>query len=229
MLIPKTLYGKYRDVSARCRKLATRFIQGNAWDTLFANDELIDTALYPGYIVLDGPSPNLGHEPHFHCFCIFHQINLALDRANLSLKDTAFETPLFEASLQSPWSTAVIIAGGSSFLNCFYSPQDDCIVGDPECFRGELCESFFAACLKYWDIFNGEGVRYTTGMQQPTTIWGRCIGLLHVLSRLGISYDSLHSYALNTFYDNTLPAPSEEFRELVQLALEKSKSIQQFQ
>jgi hypothetical protein len=81
MQLPSFLYGRYKDVKARSNKLVTALRRGTKWSELAGlSDEMLDTRRVSGLIVIDGPSPLLGGENHFHCFAPFRTVSMAIHK-----------------------------------------------------------------------------------------------------------------------------------------------------
>jgi hypothetical protein len=84
MLVPRFVHGLTRDVKKESLRRIRLLKKGATWAEAMA-DELVDVATLPGLIVLDGPSPNLGFEPHTHIYSPFRWA----DDAMLTDKDGA--------------------------------------------------------------------------------------------------------------------------------------------
>lgn len=159
MLIPSTFYGLYREVKPKCRKIVTKLKRGATWEEVFAEDTLLDTQLYPDSgIITDGPFPNYGFEPHFHCYVLHREIYYTITHQGKMSPDRY--TDIFIASLEMPWS-----------LLGLFDPQLS-----TQWFREfpgrslseDRISRFFSACLEFWDVFDAEGKRYDAN---ETTIW----------------------------------------------------------
>jgi hypothetical protein len=159
MLIPSTFYGLYREVKPRCRKIVTKLKRGTTWETIFAEDTYLDTQMYSNsHIVMSGPNPNYGFEPHFHCYVLHREIDLAIVYQKMNPK--CYED-IFTASLKTPWGLLGLFAPEpSGWLRRF---PGSIIIED-------RLSRFFSACLESWDVFDAEGRKYGTCCNKET-IW----------------------------------------------------------
>lgn len=157
MLIPSTFYGLYREVKPRCRKIVTKLRRGETWEDVFAEDTYLDTKLYPGSIVTEGPDPRYGYDTHFHCYVLHKEIHLAIIQQKMDPK--RYED-IFTASLKTPWG----------LLGLFDTNPSGWFRGFPV--RGlieDRVSQFLPACLEFWDEFDAEGKRYCGTFE--STIW----------------------------------------------------------
>ncbi|MDQ2805546.1 MAG: hypothetical protein M3Z04_01295, partial [Chloroflexota bacterium] len=100
LLIPQSLYGLQRDVKKTCLRAVTRLRRGATWGELFAADELLDTDTTPGWLVLDGPSPALGGQLHFHVYWPMRAIRESFFDSKLPRE---LESVIFAAALENTW------------------------------------------------------------------------------------------------------------------------------
>jgi hypothetical protein len=120
MQIPKQMYGKYADVKARFRMVARSIVGGAT--VASAIGELVDTAVVPGLIVVDGPSPLIVGE-QFHCFTMCR----SLSDAGMTLGspewqaicDQLFTSTWGLVSLVSQDGRNVLIMGGETRERAF--------------------------------------------------------------------------------------------------------------
>lgn len=106
MQLPALFYGLYRDVKRRTARIVNRVPKGADWIALVEAEGFLDTATTPGFILLGGPSPLLGGEPHFQQWLLWVQF-----RAHWPDWGNALLEPIFQQSLTRPWSTLGLVAG----------------------------------------------------------------------------------------------------------------------
>lgn len=166
MLIPSVLYGLYREVRPGCRKVLTRLSRGEPWADIFAAEPRTETRDMPGLLILHGPSPLLGAQPHFHCYLLHSLIREAfLDR-----KLTAeAEQLVFDDSLCECWSVLGLLSESSTG---FFYPEARHL-------------PFLKATLRHWNDFLSEGERYTDGRNWGMTLWSAQTTLSYILVHLG--------------------------------------------
>jgi hypothetical protein len=201
MLIPSTFYGLYREVKPRCRKIVTKLKRGATWEAVFAEEVFLDTELNPGLIVTEGPYPNYGFEPHFHCYILYREIHLAITDKKIS--SDRYED-IFTDSLKTSWG-----------LLGLFDPQPS------GWFRGfpvrKLIEDrvsrFFSACLEFWDVLDAEGKNYGPDKR---TIWSHQTNFNLFLSA-ALQKLELPAYE-SRFRISDARISKEELRKLVEAA-----------
>jgi hypothetical protein len=180
MQLPALFYGLYRDVKPRTARIVNRISKGADWMALVEAEGFLDTATTPGVIVLDGPSPLLGGQPHFQAWLLWAQYrdNRAREwmsgRAELHDRDDE-EEAMFQKSLTKPWSTLGLVGGRNK----------DWL------FRENRHRPYLRAVRQYWDVFDSVGARYSTGQQNPVQLWAQPNTIKYVLANRGIPGDEL--------------------------------------
>lgn len=176
MELPALFYGLYRDVKRRTSRIINRIRKGDDWIALVESEGFLDTAKMPGFIVLEGPSPLLGGQPHFQEWLLWTQYNnkrtqeWVLGREELHERDDE-EDAIFQQSLTRPWSTLGLVAGGNTgwlYPKHRYRP-------------------FLRAVRRYWHLFESAGPRYSGGLQTPKPLWALPNSIKYVLANLGMS------------------------------------------
>lgn len=115
MELPALFYGPYHDVKRRTSRIVTQMRKGADWMALVEAEGFLDTAAVPGFIVLDGPSPLLGGQPHFQQWLLWAQYHdkqareWARGREDVHEQD-AQEEAIFQQSLSRHWSTLGLVA-----------------------------------------------------------------------------------------------------------------------
>ena len=169
MQVPGFLHGRYREVKAAMRRKITQLKRGATWDELAG--ELVDTRELPGLLVLDGPGPLLGGEPHFHFFAPARLLSDAVDDR---LPGDTYKT-LFESVAATRWGFLTMLGQwGRSFVR----PPDQ-------------MEHFLHTALYWWDELVAEGVRYTCGLDYGHLLWDLPTNLQFALARLGAPTERL--------------------------------------
>ena len=180
MKLPALFYGLYRDVKPRTSRIVTQIRKGADWMALVEAEGFLDVATTPGFILLEGPSPNRGAEPHFQQWLLWTQYSdkraseWVIGREDVHEYDDEEET-IFQQSLTKPWSTLGLVAGGNKnwlFPEHRYRP-------------------FLRAVRQYWDLFDSVGARYSNGLQTPEPLWGWMSSIKYVLANLGMSNEEM--------------------------------------
>lgn len=184
MKLPTFLYGLYRDVKPRCRKLVTRLRRGTPWSEL--PDDYVDTRDVPGLLVLHGPYPNLGFEPHFQ---LFVPLRIAEDAMPDRL-GWEYEKILFDESLKTIWGVLGLASDGGQGFIYPASAQDRL--------------RFIRAMVRFWDELDAEGERYSLGGQTGQSLWSLPTMLHYCLINAGIPKERMHA-----------PLPPGGLKELV--------------
>jgi hypothetical protein len=170
MQLPALFYGLYRDVKRRTARIVNRVPEGADWIALVEAEGFLDTATTPGFILLGGPSPLLGGEPHFQQWLLWVQF-----RAHWPDWGNALLEPIFQQSLTRPWSTLGLVAGQNTD---WFVPT-------------HRFHPFLHAVRQYWDLFDSVGARYSDGLQTPEPLWSLTTSIKYVLANLGVPGDEL--------------------------------------
>lgn len=167
MLIPEFMFGIAGDVEERCRKTVTQLKKGVLWDEAVACP-MIDTAIESGLLVLNGPSPLLSGQNHFHIYVLLDEI------FNAGFFEQS-KAAIFTSCLQTPWGILSLI----SLKNQFWL------------IPVERHVRFLEATLGYWEMLSMEGPRYTNGLTTGDTLWSLASNVKYVLANLGVPQDVL--------------------------------------
>lgn len=144
VMLPSFLYGRFADVSRACRKAATRFIKGASLSEL--PDALIDVATMDGYIVVEGPHPNLATEAHYQGYALVARL---LDR--LDARDAIWDRFLDEM-LAHPWLIYCCLGQDSYFLFMGVGPA----------------RRFITAIRDQWEVLSSPGRRFLWSVEPDT-------------------------------------------------------------
>jgi hypothetical protein len=178
MELPALFYGLYHDVKRRTSRIVTQMRKGADWMALVEAEGFLDTAAVPGFIVLDGPSPLLGGQPHFQQWLLWAQYHdkqareWTRGREDVHEQD-AQEEAIFQQSLSRHWSTLGLVANW------------------PWLFSKHRHRPFLRAVRQYWHLFDSVGPRYSVGLQTSEPLWAFTTSIKHVLANLGIPSDEL--------------------------------------
>ena len=170
MELPALFYGLYRDVKRRTSRIVNRIPKGADWMALIEAEGFLDVATTPGFILLDGPSPNRGGEQHFQQWLLWTQF-----RAHWRDWGNTVLEPIFQQSLTRPWSTLGLVCGGNK---SWFIPK-------------HRYRPFLRAVRQYWELFDSVGPRYSNGLQTPDPLWTWTTSIKYVLANLGIPSDEL--------------------------------------
>ena len=170
LLLPKLMYGRYRDVRPRLMRISQRMRKGQDWLPLVEQDGFLDVADTPGLIVGDGPSTLLGADEHFQMWLLW---TLARKGGMRDIRD--IEESIFQQSLSTPWTV----------LGLVMSRNDGWFWNHSHHHR------FLEAVCPHWDEFAAIGPRYTLGRQPGKNLWETHNTVLFVLGNQGIPLDQL--------------------------------------
>lgn len=166
MELPALFYGLYRDVKRRTTRILNCIPKGADWISLIEVEGFLDTNVTPGFVVLDGPSPLLGGEPHFQEWLLWNQ----MWRKWKQWGDELLEA-VFQQSLTRPWSTLGLVG----YQNApWFIPK-------------HRYRPFLRAVRQYWDLWDSVGPRYSSGLQTPDFLWRQPNTIKYVLANLGMS------------------------------------------
>jgi hypothetical protein len=178
MMIPKILYGLYKEVKPQCKKNITRLIKEKNCSSIFSGLELVNTADFKdSLIVINGPYSILGAEPHFHSYLLLDLIHQD-DRI-----DQGFMDIIFNASLNYEWG----VLGLMGTKNNFWLWNLDESISKEE-WENRKAKPFLSACLRYWDVIYGEGERYTPGVKYTENAWEMNSSMTYVLANMGVPH-----------------------------------------
>lgn len=165
LTVPADLVGTVQDVRQRVQPRVEHFLAGGPWAPVSALE--VDLRDVDGLVVLSGPAPALGGRSHVQAFVPLDLLvtHIAADRVPPEREETAVA-----ASLTTPWGLLGLV-----------SPPNLLLVLPPDRHR-----PIIAAALRYWDLLDGIGARYTVGADVGERLWDQPTGLLHVLGRLGV-------------------------------------------
>jgi len=172
MKIPSLLFGRFSSVRSRCRKVLRAVAAGATWNDAISVDGMADTQLVPGLLVLHGPSPLLGGEPHYHCYLPW---SLLGDEKLRSSLPAISEDHVFDASLEIDWGTLGLL--GQRNVMWIVPPARH--------------RPFLEAVLRHWPTLYGEGVRYTAGSTAGQDLWSVHTNLKYVLANHGVALETL--------------------------------------
>jgi hypothetical protein len=178
MHLPAFLYGTFREVKPRCRRMVTRLRRGVPWDELPAElvepgqDPFLDTREVPGLLVVDGPSPLAGGGgEHFQLFAPAQVIHLEIPRR---LPHTTLDT-LFGPMLGTNWGfLALLSQWGQWFL---WGPGHQPL--------------YLHALVRRWDELVAEGARYSKGQGYGEPLWEMPTNIHYCLAREGLPQELL--------------------------------------
>ena len=187
MLVPRFLHGLTRDVKKESLRRIRLFQKGASWAEAMA-DELVDLATLPGLIVLDGPSPNLGFEPHTHIYCPFRWAHMTLltkfSGTGQSDHDQYWQAidQIFVDAVSHPWGVLGMM--GDSTWSWQESRQ----------------WPYVQAVERHWDEFTAIGDRYSGGSQTPRPLWYVSSAPDYAVCALGLSREDLHALMPQGFH-----------------------------
>lgn len=167
---PTDLVGTVEDVRARVRPRIRAFLAGGPWAPVGPQE--VDLRELDGLVVLSGPAPLLGGSSHVQAFVPLDLLvtDIAADCVPPEREDAAVA-----ASLTTPWGLLGLV-----------SPPNLLLVLPPVRHR-----PIVTAALRFWDVLDGIGPRYTVGADVGERLWDQPTGLLHVLGHLGVPEKAL--------------------------------------
>lgn len=170
ILLPKIMYGRYRDVRPRLMRIARRMRKGDEWISLVEQDGFLNVAETTGYIVGDGPSSLLGADEHFQMWLLWM---LARQGGMRTIRD--IEERIFEQSLSRAWSVLGLVMS-----------RNDIWFMDRSRHR-----PFLAAVYPHWNEFIAIGARFTLGRRFGQELWNMHNTVLFVLGHQGIPREQM--------------------------------------
>ncbi|HEX8438884.1 hypothetical protein [Archangium sp.] len=165
MKLPAFVHGTHATVKPRCRKKAKALVEGATWEEL--SSDWLDTSEVADLLVLEGPSPLMGKQPHFQLF----DLGRALLEGLAAAPSDEVNERAFRSALDSPWS-----------LLCFMGQHASFFVS-----RGERQLPFLEACSRHWAELDGVGERYSTGAPAGQRLWNLTTPIKLVLGQRGLS------------------------------------------
>ncbi len=171
MKIPAFLYGTYKEVKPKCRKIISRLKRGETWEEIFSKEQYLDTVTNLGLIVVDGPSPLVGGGTNFHCYVLHRELVIS------SHYGPDIPDHLYYSSLQSAWSLIAMIS--EQIGDYFYRKEDGI-----RFMNKERVLAFWDAQLFFWDEIQDVGERYWDASE--TTAWSLVSFFHSVLSSFEI-------------------------------------------
>ncbi len=131
---------------------------------------MLDTSDVPGLIVLDGPSPLVGGQPHFHVYLPTRVLIDALHGTDQELLQRALRE-----CLEQPWSTLSL--QGQHCQLWLMEPAVRIL--------------FLKACVRHWSDYEAEGERFSAGSNAGASVSSasRCIGF--ALAKVGVPAELL--------------------------------------
>ena len=187
MLVPRFVHGLTRDVKKESLRRIRLFQKGATWTEAMA-DELVDVAALPGLIVLSGPYPNLGFDPHTHLYCPFHWANQMLLKQFHSNSQEDYVRywqamgGIFFDAVQMPWGALGMLrdiawARPSSHQWPYLQALDRC-----------------------WDELVAVGDRYGGGVGVTSPLSDFVSAPSYALCALGLSREDLHALMPQGFH-----------------------------
>jgi hypothetical protein len=193
MKLPEFTFGTYKDVKKQSVKFMRRLKKGEPWDKVFHDIPMLDTNDTSAWIVVNGPSPivNEGGMKNFHIYVIHDVISYQWTSTLKEDERLEIEQSIFNSSLLESWSLLSLISmKNSSIWVPFYS----------NILKEELSRTKWKAvlesCIKYWNEFDGEGSRYSVGLQEGYDLWSLPLGIKKNLFKFNVP---------STILDNPLP------------------------
>jgi hypothetical protein len=198
MQIPSFLYGQFKEVKSSCQRIVKRLATGKSWAESLGDFEFLDSEMYPGFLIIDGPSPiTIGN--NFHLFCLMREVSSACYRETTpdQFKPAAYRKhritvdklqPIFEESLQTVWGFSLLLCR-QDYLFLGHNTEDYSL-SEWEKLR---YKPFLRASLTYWDQLVEVACRYSTGGAPAHSIWQINSLILFAIARMGISQEELSS------------------------------------
>ena len=182
MLVPRFVHGLTRDVKKESLRRIRLMKKGATWAEAMA-DDLVDVATLPGLIVLSGPAPNLGFEPHTHVYSPFRWADDAMLSFKAVLPSSALSSIFFDA-VQTPWGVLGMLGDSTGTwmrLEAHHWP-------------------YLQAVERHWDELEAIGDRFTSGPQTPWPLWRSASAAFYALGALGLSREDLHAIRPQGFH-----------------------------
>jgi hypothetical protein len=173
-VLPAIVYGPYRQVRRRVSTALRQFAAGKDWQEALNAESSVSPAARGGLIVLNGPSPLLETDWHFH---IFLPLLLLLEGLREGKIDESRKQQAVVESLSTPWGVLGVIAPANQTL--VYAP--------------ELHRPILRAAIHWWELLDAVGPRYTVGLRNGARLWDVTTNLHYVLGQVGLSNEQLRA------------------------------------
>jgi hypothetical protein len=167
MLLPASLHGQYRLCKAAAAKAVTRIVRGAGLREAFEHQGWVETSHRAGLLVLHGPSPLLGGDPHYQLFLPLTEVLRAVTAGKLAKEDME---SIFQQALSAGWGLLSLMAISNSLWTY------------PE----HRHAPFLRALGHHWEEFVREGARYTAGSNTGEPLWTHADTIKGILARRGI-------------------------------------------
>ena len=187
MLVPRFVHGLTRDVKKESLRRIRLFQKGATWAEAMA-DDLMDVATLPGLIVLNGPYPNLGFEPHTHLYCPFHWAKQALLKQYGGTSQDHHERyhkakeQIFFDAIEGRWGMLGMLR--------------DIAWGRPSSHQWP----YLQALERHWDELVAVGDRYGGGVGLTSPLSDFLSAPSYALCALGLSREDLHALMPQGFH-----------------------------
>lgn len=169
--VPLLLRGPLAEVRGRVATALRRFEREGGWKESFAGDR-VDAADAGGLIVLDGPAPLLGRDPHLQLFLPF---KLLVDKSvGGRIQPERLEEAIAESCTET-WSTLGLLSPAARLL---VLPPDR---------RPMLIQ----AALRAWPDLEAAGPRYSVGLNEGREIKQVDTNLPYLLAQAGVPESAL--------------------------------------
>ncbi|MHB1491711.1 hypothetical protein GALL_461050 [mine drainage metagenome] len=166
LMFPADLVGTVSQVHERVRPHLEAFLAGEPWSPTAG--PLVDVRDATGWVALAEPPPPFDEQSQLQAYL---PLTLLTESVVAGQVDRARENEAVTASLTTPWGLLGLL-----------SPPNQVLVYPPERHRPIL-----SAALRFWDVLDAAGARYSAGTSVGATLWGLTTNLAHVLGRLGVS------------------------------------------
>jgi hypothetical protein len=167
MQVPALIYGHYREVERRTRRMVTKIKRGAPFEEAIGADDLIDTAEHDGLFNLNYADSLLGGRPHYHVIYALADILGAMVNGRLPWD---LEETVFNACLRSAWGVLLLLPHSSSGWV------------DPE----HRWVPLLRAAARFWPVLEAEGARYTYAGSYPKALAATVTTVDYVLGNAGI-------------------------------------------
>lgn len=166
MLLPAILYGSWKEVKPRARNVVRELKRGVAFDEAMTREGMVDTQRRSGLIVLE--NPRWFEAPCFHLSAVSEML---LEHLGTSEEDYVIREHVASKSLESTWGIACQLSRISPVV-------------------GHRCRKWWRPYLSavgtLWAELDGEGPRYSIGMDHGMRLWEVPSSLKVILATMGV-------------------------------------------
>ncbi|MDR2941679.1 MAG: hypothetical protein LBV17_03710 [Treponema sp.] len=182
MKVPSCFYGTKSETRKECKKILRKLLKGISLADAVAEYELLDTKeIHEGLFVLDNGLAFKNSYNHFFFSWLIYEIKLNRPMSEETYREDMDR--IFYQLIEHDWSILQLSQRSGPFWYAATWQYDGRHRWQP--YLRKLCE--------FWDVFYGEGKRYTDGLE-PGTLWEENGALQSILALLGVPREEVDNH-----------------------------------